>query len=457
MRNLVKRAFATAMTASFIFGACGCSFLKDAAPDEVIDAADAYAKLIADCNLSKMKKASDKDFDKKTEDWAELLDFSEGDIYNDNAAAFAAAVADTIAYEIDEESVEASTKKGEGSVDVIFTMADYEDLLDDDGITDIDMLTDAIEDADTQEIKVTLEFEGEDGDWLVTNYDKVFDKVYVFTDVTEITYRLPIADCLDYTQWNGCDNNANDGYYTNTTYIDFEMYCDWSIVDVTEIYYTVEFGGSEIYRLDGSNLGYFQTGLPGAPLDDSGYYLADGDYVITFYDAVDDSIIVSGTAHVLVDVAPEPTPVPTPDNDDSLIATDCYVGRQGEIEYYYDYGPELIANVDNTTASWYEYGSDYGVPNGTYPAGTTTIQFSFKVNEEMDVEYKAFYLSDGYVSSSYTVLGREAAELSTYGNGTYADCNIDITDTGSGYYVIGVYEAGAADSDPCIVAVCYVE
>ena len=75
----------------------------------------------------------------------------------------------------------------------------------------------------------------------------------------------------------------------------------------------------------------------------------------------------------------------------------------------------------------------------------------------MDVEYKAFYLSDGYVSSSYTVLGREAAELSTYGNGTYADCNIDITDTGSGYYVIGVYEAGAADSDPCIVAVCYVE
>ena len=79
MRNLVKRAFATAMTASFIFGACGCSFLKDAAPDEVLDAADAYAKLIADCNLSKMKKASDKDFDKKTEDWAELLDFSEGE------------------------------------------------------------------------------------------------------------------------------------------------------------------------------------------------------------------------------------------------------------------------------------------------------------------------------------------------------------------------------------------
>ena len=454
MKTLFKRSFAAAMTASFIFGACGCSFLKDAAPDEVLDAADAYAKLIADCNLSKMKKSSDKDFDKKTEDWAELLDFSEGDIYNDNAAEFAAAVADTIAYEIDEESVEASTKKGEGSVDVVFTLADYEDLLDDDEITDIDMLTDAIADADTQEIKVTLEFEGEDGEWLVTNYDKVFDKVYVFTDVTEITYRLPISECVDYTQWNGCD--GVDGYYTNTTYIDFELYCDWDLVDMSEIYYTVEFGGSEIYRLDGSNLGYFQTGLPGAPLDDSGMYLADGNYTITFFDAVDDSVIVSGTAYVSVEVVATPTPAPAPDSDVDLMYCSDYTGLQGSVQFYDNYSTELLNHVDRNTADWYYYREDFGTPNGTYVAGTTTIQFSFNVDEVTECEFKVFYLPDGLTVSSQD-LGRVAPEYSQYGNGIYVDCNVDITSTGSGYYVIGVYDAGAADSDPCIVSVCYVE
>ena len=131
MRKATKTAVSALLTASFVMSICSCDLIKDKAPDEVLDAAETYAKNVAACDLGKLKKLSDDDFDKKTEDWEALLDFREGDIYNDNAAAFASAVADTITYEIDEESVEASTKKGSGSVDVIFTMADYEDLLED--------------------------------------------------------------------------------------------------------------------------------------------------------------------------------------------------------------------------------------------------------------------------------------------------------------------------------------
>jgi hypothetical protein len=456
MRTSLKRTLSVVLSASFVISACSCNLLKDKASDEVLDAAEAYAKNIAACDLAKLKKLSDKNFEKKTADWADLLEFKEGDIYNDNAADFASAVADTISYEIDEESVEASSKKGSGSVDVTFTMADYEDLLNDEEITDVVALVDAIGDADTQEIKVTLEFEGEDGDWLVTNYGKVFDKVYVFTDVTEINYRLPIAECLDYTQWNGCDNNANDGYYTNTSYIDFEMYCDWDVVDVTEIYYTVEYGGTEIYSLEGSNLGYFQTGLSGAPLDDSGDYLAAGDYTITFYDAVDDSVIISGVAHVSVEAVATPAPSTAPTTVD-LMYTDDYNGLEGEIQYYSNISSEYVNLVDRDFTEWYDPETNYS-NFGLYPSGSTMIQFSVSLNSEYDgATFRVFYLPDGTTPSSVDITGRAEPELNYYNNFPFYDCNVDITDYGTGYYVIGVYASDAADSEPCIVSVCYVQ
>ncbi len=457
MRKATKTAVSALLTASFVMSICSCDLIKDKAPDEVLDAAETYAKNVAACDLGKLKKLSDDDFDKKTEDWEALLDFREGDIYNDNAAAFASAVADTITYEIDEESVEASTKKGSGSVDVIFTMADYEDLLEDEEITDIDALTDAIADADTQEIKVTLEFEGEDGTWLVTNYTKVFDKVYVFTDTTEITYRTPLADLYSGTVWY--DSDDGNGSYTNTFYI----WCQISFsgdVSASDVYYTISYGGSEIYT-DSYMYDecYFDIDSTGAPLDDSNSYLAAGDYTITFYDSYDDSVIAVETATVSLDIA-DPTPTaPSSSSSGDLMYLSDYSGHEGEIQYYDNAASDsadFVGIIDTDFTGWYDPETDYS-NFGIYTSDSTQIQFSVStITEYEGMTFKVFYLPDGLVDNSTDITGRIEPELNYYNGFPYYDCTIDISDYGSGYYVIGIYSAEATDQWPSIVSVCQV-
>ena len=172
MNKHLKKTVSLAVASAILFSMTGCSFL-DKSKDEVLEAADAYAKELAACNIGKLAKLSDEDFEKVQEEWEGKLTFSEGDLYTADTATVLNAIADTISYEIDEESVEATKKSGEGSIDVTFTIADYADLVDDDSITDADAFAGAVADAETTEISVTLEFERtDDGEYRASAHRK---------------------------------------------------------------------------------------------------------------------------------------------------------------------------------------------------------------------------------------------------------------------------------------------
>lgn len=189
-RNAVKTTCAV-VASTMILSLTGCSDLPFGNnTDDIIDAGESFASAAASCSLSKMSKVSAEDFDKDTEDWEELLDFSEGDTYDSYSADFNKAVSKTIAYEIDEDSAE--IKKDKASVNVVFTIADYESILKDDSYIDIDSMIDALDDADTEEIEATIEFEKQDDDWVVTNYEEIMKDLYEFTDTTEIEFDMVI-------------------------------------------------------------------------------------------------------------------------------------------------------------------------------------------------------------------------------------------------------------------------
>ena len=406
MKTVSKKTISLAVASAMILSMSGCS-LFDKSKDEVLETVDGFAKNLASCNVSKIAKGSIEDFEDVQEDWEEKLTFSSGDYYDSDAATAAQAIADTISYEVDEESVEASKKTGEGSVDVVFTIADYEPVVDDDDIVKVEDFVDAIEDADTQEITITIEFEKDEDEWLCSNYEEIFDELYAFTE-EDYEFRIPIADMVTGVNWFGCDWNYGDSYYTNTTYIDVDLAFDWSTdIDYSGIYYTVEYQGQELYRETGDYMGYFYSSTPGAPTDETGYYLAAGEYTITFYDA-DDSIIWSGVATVYLEEVqlgfePELDWWFTDNYDDSNpVYTNTDV-IDGELQYTgnYDYSTGYFTVAYNGEVIYTEY--------GTYDAWVHTYDID---NCPLDGDYFAageytitFYDADGnmLVSDSCTV------------------------------------------------------
>ena len=441
MRDDFRKLVSVALTASFVLSMAGCSFL-DKSKDEVLDVADSYAKNLAACNVSKLVKGTVKDLKDDQDTWEEILTFSEGDLYTDDAAAALSAIAGTIKYEIDEESVEASGKKGEGSVDVVFTIADYEALLDDEDLTKIEDFVEAVEDADTKEIEITIEFEKDDDTWLCSNYEDIFEDLYAFT-TEEYEFRIPFIECVEGVNWYGCDWDLGDGYYTNTTYIEVDLDLDYTQdLDYSEIYFTVEYNGQEVYRETGTYMGTLYTFYSGAPIDAEQDFLAAGTYTITFYD-VDDSEIWSGTATVYVEEVATPTPTAAPtsaDDDDSGYA----IIVPGIADYDYDLGEgdEFFDAIDQDASGWYY--SDGTSCSGYYSTSDDEIRFDLYTSSDLGMlEYRYMRSETMIVNDSSNIedCGFNVAVAEATDDGGYV---YHFTLTGdevqTGYFILGTYD-----------------
>jgi len=218
MHKNFRKACALTVTASMILSLASCSLL-DKAKDQIIDQAGEVADAAIDMNAEDLAELCGlKDSD------AEELELSFGT--NSSSDAVVAAIADTITYEVDEDSAEGSTKDGEGSVDVVFTMVDYEAVAEDDENTaDEDTFVAALGDSEeTKEVTVTMEFELDDEDWICSNFDgKEFGKLYEFLDF-EISFSgniLEIAEAfaqavveMDYEAIYEICDYGSDGYTT---------------------------------------------------------------------------------------------------------------------------------------------------------------------------------------------------------------------------------------------------
>lgn len=435
MKSTMKKTISVAVASAMVLSMASCSFL-DKSKDEVLEAADEYAKNLASCSISKLAKLSNSDFEDIQEEWEAKLAFSEGDLYSADTAAALDAIADTISYEVDEESAEATKKSGEGSVDVTFTIADYESVISDDSITDADAFADAIGDADTKEISVTLEFEADDDAWLCSNAEDVFGDLYAFTD-EEFSFVPPIQALLtaDVLNWwwddNGDDTNP---VYTNTDEIDAELPIE-GIVDPTGLSCEITCNGQVVYSDSDTTDCWAIAGDSAVNAQfvdpDTGYFIA-GQYTVTFYDA-EGSEIMSGTCNVILEaVATTTTTTTTTSSADPLVGTE-YLTSSGD---FYD---------ETSAAVW--FGAD---DNSIYASGTTVLELTIMRYDESlgEVSYEYFYSADG---TDFTSLGSYSCSAVSYSDGDFYECQY----TGSivdGYYgIIVTYDGVDQVSSVCRV------
>ena len=143
----------------------------------------------------------------------------------DGYSDMVSAIASTISYEIDEETVESSKKNAEGSVDITWTLVDYDavfEAVSEDG-GDLDAFIDALsaDDAATMEISQTLNFVYEDEAWKVddSKLKNLYEVYDFYSAALTYTFVPPLIDYIDYVEWYYSD----DSVYTNYSQIELDL------------------------------------------------------------------------------------------------------------------------------------------------------------------------------------------------------------------------------------------
>ena len=376
-----KKIVASLLTGVMVMSVCSCAmFDKD--DEAVLAAADAYATAIKKVKVSKIIDLLIDGDDH--EEYLESLtngyvdqQLPEG--YDDICDA----IAGTISYEIDEETVESSKKNAEASVDITYTLVDYNAVYDEvttDG-GDLEAFIDALEDshADTIEITQTMELVLEDGEWLVEdNRNKNINEVYAFyDDALDFIFVPPLIDYINYTEWYYSDNSV----YTNVERIELDLITT-SEGEYAEFEFTYEYyyNGELIYTSDTwydqghwIEAYYGPSYDPNAPMD--GSYLAAGEYRCVMFD-LDGNVLADSTCTVENYGQITPTSDLVDElvwyySDDGvytdfaqieldIIPTD--LGQSIEWEFWYEYyiDGELVFTSDECWDSGYYIESYYG-------------------------------------------------------------------------------------------------
>ena len=420
--------------------------------EDVLKRAETFSKAVANLDPTKLLKSVEKiDSDKadKIEDKLSMtaMDYDEAKVKK--------TIADTIEYKVIEDSFETGKKDKTATVDVEFTLVDYESALKDDGLKKSEDMVDAIKDCTQSKMwLVSLELVQDDEKWLVTE-DTLpnLAPVYKFLD-TDIKFGNTSSDAVmmvDYTKWYMSNNT---GRYNNVDSIELDLYFTGDLG--MDLYYVVYKDGSEVYRSSRFNVPSYFAEAPycrnqNAKMD--GDYLEAGSYTIAFYSADDDMSIASDTATVTVTRAtPTPTPAPSPDYPTTTA-------------YY---------NVYNTTFAdikelkWYQYDSDKGQlqeeGKGVYYKGVKTLAFSIRIEGDgPELYYAYFYLGDDinaidfssvdFANPDYT----NTVSPKTYNDGSFYDIDYKPDKVKPGYYYVIVgSDKTMAYLSPYVAAMCEV-
>ena len=226
----IRKAGAAALAGAMAFSCASCA-LFGPNKKEIVEAADTFASTLLKRDAGKIIKLTTEDEDSEAAETLEMI-FDES-VYSDDQKKFIDAVSDTITYEVDEESVEVS--KEEASVDVKFSMVDYEKALEVD-VADIDEVLDLLDDCeDIKEVEITLEFEKDDDEWLLSNIDdEEFGELF---DYYIYELNLTPAVAVDYTDiWPGTSGIISEVYFIDdiTAYessLTYDVYFNGSLVD----------------------------------------------------------------------------------------------------------------------------------------------------------------------------------------------------------------------------------
>ena len=423
-----KKIAASAMAATMIMSMTGCSLLGGGkAKQEVLDAADSFASNLCALKTSKVTGAM-ADLD---DDQIEEIEFGFEAISSDEILS---AIASTLAYEIDEDSVEADAKKGEASVDVVFTYVDadavYEDVIDDDG--DEDDFIDALGDSDdVVEVEVTIEFTLDDDEWLVDDAKlKIFEKVFAFCEA-DYTFTPVVSAALvsDSSRWYYTDS---DNYYSATSSIEYDIIPVDEAQDIEwNFYYEIYYNGGLVYTSDDCvDQGYwieayFGTTYNGATEEDG--YLAPGDYRCVMY-TLDGDVLADATCEVA-----------------AATVSGGSTGTISDIAYAWENG---------INAYWYTYatGGD-SMAEGIYDVSETTIEYTCQVIDEntfadFPMYYEVYYSATGSTDDAEFIYSNTIYPTS-YSNGYFYEFQYNGTLEEGSYFFAGAQDA---NSDAVFVA-----
>lgn len=377
MAERITKTISAIITGALTLSLTSCMFAGPKKED-IVAAADVFAQALISRDAKEIAKLSTADSDAE-------------DIYNakfntsdctDKEAAFIEAVAGTLTYKIDEDSVD--TERDEATVDVVFAMADYEDALGDGTYKSIDDAVDTLEACTkTRKVTVTFEFVSEGGAWLISNaedddYMEIFDFYDYIPDIRDIPDLSSLVTCTTAV--------CGPGYVEMSVEFkeDIQDYSDLMICDVS---------------CDGNLVTAGQTVQCYQNFVWCGYYV-DGDVPAGEYTL---SLYCDGGLVATIDI-------PVSENaagfsglaEPSLITGDTYIGE-------YDY-TEVFA--DN-----YLYYEGYAVP----------LEGTLKTNMYMvmgDGLWKLSVHEDEFIESAYEYL----EENSTILMASYLDISIDQVD-----------------------------
>ena len=419
MKSGTKRIIALAAAASMVLPLAGC---LDNNKPVIVENADSYASALIDMSAKSLRKASVDDdddfFADLSDDFDEWTSGDDGEVFE--------AIKDKITYEVDEDSYQLGKKKDEASIDVVFSIVDWESLEDDEDIyEDIDTYLDGIEDCeDMEEVVVTFEFELDGDDWLIANFEEICDDFY--GSFNGASAPVDYSAMVDRTNWYYSTSEDNGVIiYNNTDKIDLDIYLANGF-EGSEVYYTIKYNGNLVYTSETSSSsreGYFRTSFDEATVTDDGH-LAPGEYTITFF-AANGTQIAEGTCTVTE------SDVTAGDTGDTSPALEVYDrARVERLKWYY---------ADDRT-------------NGITYDDTTYIDLDiwFKgSNSGMECYYEVLYNGTKIYTSETASSSREGYFRSSY-VGASTDANGNLA---AGEYTIIFYDAQGVKlaSDKCTV------
>ena len=310
----LKKFLALLLMASMMTSAAGCSKQFD---ETMVSVADKACKSVIADNYKKVESC----LDGKNKNLESAMDLeSDDDAINDAIEI----ILGTMTYEVDEDSLVSDFFGREGSVDVRFSVVDYESVLKDkDVFRDMDEFEEAIEECDdTIDTSITLEFEKADGDIVITNGDEFAD-LFGFKDI-EFSLTGVLLDHILSTDFAGAEYDSGSNTYTDTNSLQVIVELDDIGTEYEWAYsYTVDWNSSNVYssgdltKREGGDeivLDYF--------IDFDGF-LDDGSYTFILYDGNGEAIASSSCT--VTHNEPEPEPEPEPVNNGTLIELPYYV------------------------------------------------------------------------------------------------------------------------------------
>ena len=426
-----KKLTATTVSVAVLASLSGCA-LFDKDDEAVLKAADDFATAIVKVKTGDIYELiADPSFEE-----SELETLVDTDAYGDDYAAICSAIAGTLSYEIDEESVESSKKNGNGKVDITFSIVDYAAAYDDvtaDG-GDLDAFLDALSDGDTQEIDVTVEFVKDGDNWLVDDEDgEIFDDVYAFyLDALDYSFGPAIStDLIDEIEWYYSDN----GVYTDPYQIELDIIPTAEGQEI-EWQFTYEYylDGQLIYTSDEcTDSGYWIESYYGPNYDSAAQLTNDstlvpGDYRCIVYD-LNGNVLADSTCSVVEGSTSTVVDVPVAGGDMAEIWAD------GIDDYWYSYSD----------------GTGYAIESGEYGTDETTMEYTCQVNDEANlayfpVYYEVYYSATGNADDAEFVYSATITP-SEYSNGYFYEFQYTQNgglDAGT-YYILGATDENGTE------------